>query len=47
MTNSLGQQIWTSSRDNIVRNGGINLEPKTFHPKSGFSSSTKPNNKPK
>ncbi len=36
-TLSDGRQVWTSSRDGLIRNGGVNETPKVFHPNTGLS----------
>ena len=32
-----GTQTWVQTRNNEIINGGLNLEPKVFHPETGFS----------
>jgi RHS repeat-associated protein len=33
-----GSQVWTSSRNGIIQNGGVNDMPRTYSPQSGLSS---------
>lgn len=33
-----GKQVWTSVRDNLIRNGGLNETPKIFNSKTGLCS---------
>ena len=32
-----GRQLWMSSRNGVIRNGGINNTPRSFHPRTGMS----------
>jgi hypothetical protein len=31
-----GKQVWAVVKNNMIRNGGINNEPRTFNPKTGL-----------
>jgi filamentous hemagglutinin len=36
-----GRQAWTTSRNGIIQNGGVNQTPKTFNSKTGLSRESK------
>jgi hypothetical protein len=36
-TQSDGSQVWVQSRNGVIKNGGINLSPKSWNPSTGLS----------
>ena len=44
-TNKDGTQTWVQSRGGKIINGGVNTKPKTWDPKTGLSSPSKPKSK--
>ncbi|MDQ1925216.1 RHS repeat-associated core domain-containing protein, partial [Massilia pseudoviolaceinigra] len=40
-----GTQVWTSSRNGEMLNGGVNATPQTFNPQTGLSAPTRPTQK--
>lgn len=37
-----GTQVWTSVRNGIIQNGGLNTSPKAYNPQTGLSSPAPP-----
>jgi len=41
-TQSDGSQVWVSSRNGVIQDGGVNLTPRTYNPQTGLSSPVVP-----
>ncbi len=37
-----GSQVWTFSQNGEIRDGGLNMTPRSFHPETGLASPVKP-----